>query len=419
MRRQRVLKIHHIEGEEKGGNSIIFHAVNTFFSILGPLITVFSVLRVISVDAWGALALGQAIGLFSSIFVSLGTTVNGPNEIANSKKSKQVEVLLKISFIQIVALIPASALSFLIAFLFSNSNKVLAGLGSVSLNFSALTIAWYFFGKGEPKKLLIFETLPRFIITMLSLVIFFNTENIYNQIFIQIIFTFLLFVITLFVIFKQSTIDWHLLNIGISLNIQYSQRIKSTTIALISCLNSVTPILILSLTANAAVPTWAAIDKIARYFSIVNEPLTNRYRNLSNTQQINDFKSFFSWRVFVQHFVSGAILSLCLFISGPRVLSVISSNRIILDHQSFLFISISLFINLSTRSPAFLLLSSKNNLSGILRSLSFTFILSIPILYILTRSYSFSGACFSVFIVSLLTALFHLSAMKSRFIKNC
>ena len=413
MCRQIILKKHDVAGETNDKNSFVFHTVNTFFSTLGPLIAVFTILRIETIGAWGALALGQAIGLFSSIFVSLGTNVNGSNEIANSEESKQAQVFLKISFIQICTLMPASVFSFLVAFLFSSSNNLLAGLGSISINASALTVAWLFYGRGEPKKLLLLETLPRFLITLLSLLVFINTKNVYQQIFIQVILNLLLYVITVTAIFKQSSISWRSFYGGDVLSSQYRFRLRSSAIALVSCLSSISPILILSVAANAIVPIWAVADKVTRYFSIVNEPLTNRYRNLSNTGEIRNIKSFFLSRMFALHIISGAIISLSLFLSGPALVSALSSNKILLNHQSFLIISLSLFINLSIRSPAFLFLASRNNLSGILQSLGMTLLFSFPILYFLTKMYAFSGACLGVLILNFFNAVFFLYQIKS------
>jgi len=380
----------------------IFHAVNTFFSTLGPLIAVFVILKVETIGVWGALAVGQAIGLLSSVFVSLGTGVSGASEISNSEKSTQSSAFLEISVIQIITFIPASVASFFTAILFSSSNHFVAGLGSISINSSALTVAWFFYGTGEPKKLLLAETLPRFLITLISLLIFIQTKDIYIQLLIQIIFNLCLYTFTFLFIFKHTATSSGFHNFRKKLGSQYRIRLKSSSIALVSCLSFISPILILSVTANAVVPVWAVAEKVTRYFEILNEPLTNRYKNLSRREEIKSMKSFFSSRVFVLHIASGFLISIAMFLTGPILIGVLSSNKISLSSLSLLLISISLFIRVSIKQPAFLFLASRDNLTGILHSLGIAFLITIPTLYVMTSKFTFTGICLGVLMSQLL-----------------
>jgi O-antigen/teichoic acid export membrane protein len=388
-------------------NSLFFHSVNTFFVSLGPILSVYFLLKNNSIDAWGSLALGQAIGLFTSIFVSLGTGVDGASEIAQHSRQHQKILFLRMSIIQIFILLPASTLSFVIAYICSNSHKIFAGLGSVSVNILALTFSWYFFGKGEPKKLVLYETFPRTVISLLSIILFEITKNFYALITVQIILNFFLYLSGIVIFYRNSAKDLS----GILKEnriIQSKIRVQPIFIALLSSFNSILPILVVSLTVNNVLPAWAILDKLTRYFSIANEPITNRFRNLTKSNDKPRIKQLLFSNLFIYHLISGTFLSFSMFIFGSRIISAISSENIQIQNSSILFVSVALFINLSFRNPLYLSLVSRNGLFRIILGLSLTFVISGPLIFFLGQNYFLTGVSFGFFLISLFNVLTYL-----------
>lgn len=391
---------------------LLFHGFYTLISSIGPILSVFFILKVVPVGTWGAVAFGQAIGLFSSIFVSLGTNVSGSLEIANLDNSERNAKFLEISVVQVYALLPISLISFLITYLLSNDHKLLAGIGTISINISALTLAWYYFGTGNPRELLLIETIPRLFFILISLLTFKFTRNIYIQIVSQSIMYLLLYLYSIKKNFDISRIELSKIEIRKSFILKYKQRFKSSFIGLISALISITPILVLSLTANRLVPIWAIIDRVARYFSIVNDPITNQYRNITNRNDVKNLRSLMYSQIFIEHLLSGLALSFISYFSAPVIINGLSSGKLSVNHSDFIWISISLFFNISLKNPIFILLASRSNLGSIIRILLTTFIISIPMILLFTKYFALKGVCIGYFIMSFVNSILYFKKFK-------
>jgi hypothetical protein len=111
--------------------------------------------------AWGAIALGQAVGAVASLVVSYGWAVSGPSIIARGNASGRRREYADSVRVKLSLLLPGAAGAALVAALLSPHKPSFAIVGAISTTAVALTSNWYFAGLARPFAWLFLETFPR------------------------------------------------------------------------------------------------------------------------------------------------------------------------------------------------------------------------------------------------------------------
>ena len=111
--------------------------------------------------AWGAIALGQAVGAVASLVVSYGWAVSGPSTIARSNASVRRREYADSVRVKLALLLPGAASAALVAAVIAPHKASFAVVGAISTTAVALTSNWYFAGLARPYVWLLLETLPR------------------------------------------------------------------------------------------------------------------------------------------------------------------------------------------------------------------------------------------------------------------
>lgn len=111
--------------------------------------------------AWGAIALGQAIGGIGGVLVNYGWGLSGPAEVSLASSTVRLRVYGESVRVRLLLLVPVSIAAAVIAGAIAPSNSLFAAAGAVSVTVTGLTGIWYFIGVARPYAYLLLETLPR------------------------------------------------------------------------------------------------------------------------------------------------------------------------------------------------------------------------------------------------------------------
>jgi O-antigen/teichoic acid export membrane protein len=121
--------------------------------------------------AWGAIALGQAVGAIASLVVSYGWAVSGPSAIARGNATAQRREYADSIRVKLALLFPGAASAALVAAVLGPHDASFAVVGAISTTAVALTSSWYFAGLARPYMWLLLETLPRVCGTAVGIVL--------------------------------------------------------------------------------------------------------------------------------------------------------------------------------------------------------------------------------------------------------
>ena len=138
-----------------------------FLSLITPFLFLPILARVAGADAWVAIAVGQSIGAFFALAVSLGYNTVGPAMVALTPPEGRAALLLASIRARLVVLIPSGALAVLIAALVVPQGYwLVGGLMSLATVLAGLSASWYMIGLGRAGLIALFEILPRIAATV-------------------------------------------------------------------------------------------------------------------------------------------------------------------------------------------------------------------------------------------------------------
>jgi O-antigen/teichoic acid export membrane protein len=111
--------------------------------------------------AWGAIALGQAIGTSGGVIAAYGWGLFGPAEVATATATQRRAGYLESVLARTTLVLPIALVAASLAFVLAPSRPVFAVVGAVSATSMGLSANWYFVGLARPYAMLLLETVPR------------------------------------------------------------------------------------------------------------------------------------------------------------------------------------------------------------------------------------------------------------------
>lgn len=119
--------------------------------------------------AWGAIAVGQAIGAIASLIASYGWAVSGPAAIARGDSDARRREYSDSLRVKLTLFWPCAVVAALLSALMSQDQPSFAVVGAVSATAVSLTSNWYFAGLARPYLWLLLETMPRVVGTAVGI----------------------------------------------------------------------------------------------------------------------------------------------------------------------------------------------------------------------------------------------------------
>jgi len=143
-----------------------------FLSAITPFLFLPILARVAGAEGWVAIALGQSIGTFGALVVSLGYNVVGPTLVHQVEVSERRNLLRVSVQARATIFVPVAITAFVVASLLSPDRfKLAAGIMALAMTIVGLSASWYMIGLGKPAQLLVFDVLPKLLATAIAAVI--------------------------------------------------------------------------------------------------------------------------------------------------------------------------------------------------------------------------------------------------------
>lgn len=137
---------------------------------IAPIAVLPLVVRMIGASGWVGMSIGYGVGAAAASVVALGWPVSGPPLVAAAATDVRAvlfrESLATRAAAAVVATAAAAGIS---AALSPRGHGFLAAAMAAAITSWGLTPSWYYVGIGQPRGILVFETLPRLAATMASI----------------------------------------------------------------------------------------------------------------------------------------------------------------------------------------------------------------------------------------------------------
>ena len=145
---------------------------------VSPLLVLPVIGRVLGIEGWAAIAVGQSVGLAASAPIYWGWNVVGPAEIALADSDRRGQLFrLSLATRGLIALPACAVAAAAAAIIIGGSYAGIAALMAVAAAVSGLSPTWFYIGVGQPGKIAMFDSLPRLAAALLSVPIILVTHS--------------------------------------------------------------------------------------------------------------------------------------------------------------------------------------------------------------------------------------------------
>lgn len=138
-----------------------------FLSLITPFLFLPILARVAGADAWVAIAVGQSVGGFAALGISLGYNTIGPAMVALAADDERPALLARSlrarGAVWLPAMLVAAAVAGLVA---PASHRLEAVLMAVAMSLTGLASSWYMIGLGRAGLIAVYEIAPRIVATL-------------------------------------------------------------------------------------------------------------------------------------------------------------------------------------------------------------------------------------------------------------
>ncbi len=222
---------------------------------------------------WGAIALGQAVGAIAAAAIGFGWGVSGPARIAVSDGPHRRTAYVESVRARLALFAPIAALSGLAATVLAPQSPALAVLGAVTAAAAGVSANWYFVGVGAPYALLLAETLPRVIGTVVGIILmlggFGGAAGLGGMLGGMVA----AFACSTIWILLRTRRDRALAPRPARLGRVLSDQRHGMGSALGSAAYIALPLVVVTIVAPAAQPVFALVDKFQRQISVALQPV--------------------------------------------------------------------------------------------------------------------------------------------------
>ena len=143
-----------------------------FLSLITPFLFLPILARVAGADAWVAIAVGQSVGGFAALVISLGYNTIGPAMVALAPADERPALLARSlrarGAVWVPTMLAAAAVAALVA---PESHRLETVLMAVAMSLNGLASSWYMIGLGRAGLIAVYEIVPRIVATIAAAVL--------------------------------------------------------------------------------------------------------------------------------------------------------------------------------------------------------------------------------------------------------
>lgn len=158
----------------RGGGRLIGFGLSVALLAVSSLLLIPAMLEAGGQEAWGAIAVGQAVGAVAAVLIYFGWGHTGPAMIARADASAARAEFADSLRTRVVLFVPVTLVGCGLAALVAPSHALLAAAGCLSAAAVGFTADWYFVGRRAPWVYLACEAVPRVLGTAVGIVLLIN-----------------------------------------------------------------------------------------------------------------------------------------------------------------------------------------------------------------------------------------------------
>lgn len=361
-----------------GLNKVSGFALSIVLLAAASLAVIPAMIRADGDAAWGSIAVGQSIGGIAAVAIGYGWGISGPARIAIADASRRRTEYLESVKVRLLLAVPAAGLAAVAATFVTPVSPLLGALGAISAATVGLSANWYFAGTRRPYVMLLMETVPRVMGTIVGIVMMAMGAGATAG---------LLCVTAGMLIAFLGSCSWILLSSRrfrsqaprtASVGVLLARQRHGLVSSLGSSVYVAAPLVIVSLVAPAAQPVFALVDKVQRQVSVALVPLVTVLQGWVPHIEARESAARAN-RALAGGATLGVLLGVGIFVFGPLLIDFLGHGSIEVSTFVILLMAGYVAINFFESVVAKVTLASLGRLKLAAHATSISALIGLPL----------------------------------------
>jgi O-antigen/teichoic acid export membrane protein len=376
------------------------------------LLVVPATIYVAGADEWGAIAVGQAVGSIATIFVALGWGYNGPSLVARASDTERrviaINSLIARSLVAPLFVVAGAVIALALA----PTLPFASVIASVTVSLGGLGMSWYFVGEGQPRKLFIWDGLPRWLGSIVGVGTLFLWHDVYIFLWVQLAGGILSSVLAAIVVIGGGPAvardSW---GVAEAFRGVKSQMYAGITVVTATSFASL-PTLVIAAIAPASVPVYALGERLMRLALMAATPAfqwAQGWVPKSTSERPRE------WRIRVATRASYALaipVGLAVALGGPLAGHVLSAGVVELPWELTIAMGVAVAASTVSRVVGMACLLALGKDRSVAASAVYGALIGTPLLFILVAISGSTGAAISLAISELIVVTYQIVALR-------
>lgn len=344
-------------------------------------------------DAWGAIALGQAIGTLGATITVFGWGVIGPATVAAQGRQERRREYSRSLVTRLVIYPVASAASFVVSVFLASNYGLEAGLAAVATCTIGLSANWFFVGSSEPGRLFLYDTLPRLSAVVAATVLLVLTGNLWS-------YPALLFVGAIScVVFSSINILRSCQPVGQDGLLRPFRELDRSQlhglgIGLSSSVYQALPTVVVALLVPGVLPQFALADRLLKLSSTALKPVSQLLQGWVPTHGRPSRQRVL--RALTLALLAGLVASSLLYAAGPTISRILGNGAITLPNALVAPVAVTLLLTCLSQCVGLACLPALGRSRDVLYSALLGALVSVPLCLLLALSGGAVGVAWAV-----------------------
>lgn len=245
---------------------------------VASLLMIPALIRSGGVDAWGSIVIGQAIGAIAATVIGYGYGVTGPSAVARADVAEARSEFLGSLLTRSVILGPGLAIVWVLSMIIPSPDRPLAFVASLPIVLGGITASFFYIGRSSPVQLLLLETMPRFLFTLLAVWVMVSGGSVLSGLLLQLVGVVVGLLASMAWILRfWSRNDRRRVRIR-PLRQMLREQLQALTASLLTALYGGLPVIIVGFVSPVGLASFGVFHKLQRQLAVAASPVSTVFQ---------------------------------------------------------------------------------------------------------------------------------------------
>ena len=348
-------------------------------------------------EAWASIVTGQAIGSVAATVIGYGYGVVGASMIARADAAEARSEYLGSLLTRSVVAVPTIGIVFLLSALLPGPNPLLVFQASLPVIFGGFTAMFFYVGRSAPFRLLVLETVPRFVFTMLGVWVMVSGGSVYDGISLQLAGAVVSVLASTAWILqpwrRESRSSLRTRPLVAMLREQWHALFSTLLVSLYGSL----PVLLVGMVAPGSLAAFGVFNKLQRQLAVAISPVSSVFQGwVPRRMRVGVPPRRAMQTALTATAILGALIAVAFLVAGDRLFAWLSAGQMHADPMQIALIALVIAAGLFQSCLSYACLIPLGGVRSVAVSTSIGIVVGLGLLLVLTAAFGVTGALVAI-----------------------